>query len=96
MTGCLARIKTCADLWGWCLQHLQRLLQYAAVSALQHVMLRLLLIQVWQPLKGPGDESPLGMIDASTVDMGDLMQITRHSPGRTGYTYAVKRNGKHR
>ena len=53
-------------------------------------------MQIWRPLKGPVDESPLGMIDASTVDNEDLMQYAIHFPGRTGYNYAVKHNPKHK
>ena len=53
-------------------------------------------MQVWRPLKGPVQESPLAMIDASTVDKEDLMQYALHFPDRTGYNYAVKHNPKHR
>ena len=53
-------------------------------------------VQVWRPLKGPVDDSPLVMIDASTVDKEDLMQYAIHFPGRTGYNYAVKHNPKHK
>lgn len=52
--------------------------------------------QVWRPLKGPVNDSPLGMIDASTTDKDDLMQYALHFPGRTGYNYAVKHNPKHK
>lgn len=53
-------------------------------------------IQVWRPLKGPVDDSPLGMIDASTVAKEDLMPYALHFPERTGYNYAVKHNPDHK
>ncbi|KAL3161264.1 hypothetical protein ABBQ38_009625 [Trebouxia sp. C0009 RCD-2024] len=53
-------------------------------------------IQVWRPLRGPVDESPLGMIDASSVAKEDLLPYTLHFPGRTGYNYAAKHNPEHR
>ncbi len=51
---------------------------------------------MWRPLKGPVDDSPLTMIDASTVDKADLMQYALHFPKRTGYNYAVSHNPKHK
>ena len=82
------------DLWNCCLLRLQRLQQSCSVCPPRHALW--LLVQVWRPLKGPVDESPLGVIDASTVDKDDLMQNTLHFPNRTGYTYAVKHNIKHK
>ena len=94
MTTCLASIKTCADLWAPAYSTYS-VCNSAAVSA-QHVMPCLLLSQVWRPLKGPINESPLGTIDDSAADMKDLMRIIRHSSGRTGYACAVKHNVKHK
>ncbi|KAK9806032.1 hypothetical protein WJX73_007367 [Symbiochloris irregularis] len=46
-------------------------------------------IQVWRPLKGPVDDSPLGMLDVESLAESDYMSYTLHFPGRTGYNYAV-------
>ncbi|DBA80955.1 TPA: hypothetical protein ACH3X2_007172 [Trebouxia sp. C0005] len=53
-------------------------------------------IQVWRPLRGPVDDSPLGMIDAASVAKEDLLPYAIHFPGRTGYNYAVSYNPEHR
>lgn len=54
------------------------------------------LTQVWRPLRGPVDDSPLGMIDAASVAKEDLLPYAIHFPGRTGYNYAVSYNPEHR
>ena len=48
--------------------------------------------QVWKPLKGPVQESPLGMIDAETVDKADYMDLRLQFEARTGYNYALRHN----
>ena len=53
-------------------------------------------MQLWRPLRGPVDNSPLGMIDAATVAKEDLLSYALHFPGRTGYNYAVAENPNHR
>ncbi|KAK9811501.1 hypothetical protein WJX72_004881 [[Myrmecia] bisecta] len=53
-------------------------------------------IQVWRPLRGPVQHSPLGMIDASTVAKEDLLQHALKFPQRTGYIYGVAPNPDHR
>ncbi|KAK9843127.1 hypothetical protein WJX74_007373 [Apatococcus lobatus] len=53
-------------------------------------------IQVWRPLAGPVEDSPLAMADAATVDQDDLLTNTLHFPGRTGEVYAVAHNPAHR
>ena len=52
--------------------------------------------QVWRPLRGPVDDSPLGMVDAASVAKEDLLPYTLHFPGRVGYNYAAKYNPEHR
>ena len=49
-------------------------------------------LQVWRPLGGPVQDSPLGMIDASTVAKEDLVEYALHFPCRSGYNYGVKLN----
>ena len=54
------------------------------------------LLQVWRPLKGPVDESPLTLIDATTLDAEDLIPSALHLPDRTAWINVVKYNPKHR
>lgn len=51
---------------------------------------------MWRPLKGPVQSSPLGVIDAATVDKEDLINYRLEFPGRTGFNYGVKYNPKHK
>ena len=53
-------------------------------------------VQVWRPLQGPVDDSPLGLIDASSVAKEDLMPYALYFPGRVGYNYVAKYNPGHR
>ncbi|KAL3161936.1 hypothetical protein ABBQ38_009018 [Trebouxia sp. C0009 RCD-2024] len=61
--------------------------------------------QVWKPLIGPVQKSPLGLIDAATVHPQDLHPYTLFFPGKGGDTigvngggesYAVLHNPRHR
>lgn len=45
---------------------------------------------MWRPLKGPVDESPLALVDAQTLQPGDLLSNRLELQHRTGYTYSVK------
>lgn len=53
-------------------------------------------VQVWRPLRGPVEQSPLGMIDGATVVPEDYHSYRLEFPGRTGYNYAVSHNPNHR
>jgi len=53
-------------------------------------------LQVWRPLHGPVHDSPLGMLDASTVAKEDLLPYSLIFPGRKGYNYAMQYNSNHR
>lgn len=44
-------------------------------------------VQVWQPIAGPVQDSPLGMVDAATVSKSDLVPVALTFPG--GYTHEV-------
>ena len=37
---------------------------------------------MWRPLRGPVDNSPLGLIDAASMDKEDLLELSLHFPGR--------------
>ncbi len=82
-----------------CRSHFARLFSHFhhRVSLHLHACLTgLALTQVWRPLRGPVDDSPLGMIDAASVAKEDLLPYAIHFPGRTGYNYAVSYNPEHR
>lgn len=49
-------------------------------------------MQVWRPLQGPVDEAPLAVVDAQTLQPGDLLSVRLEFANRTGYTYTVKRD----
>ncbi len=51
--------------------------------------------QVWRPLEYV-ESSPLGLIDATTVEKSDYINYTLYFPGRTGYNYGLLKNPKHR
>ena len=53
-------------------------------------------VQVWRPLAGPVDDSPLVLADASSVAEGDLMPVALHRPTYSGQTYAVAHNPAHK
>ncbi|KAK9807623.1 hypothetical protein WJX72_004557 [[Myrmecia] bisecta] len=53
-------------------------------------------IQVWRPLRGPVEDSPLGMIDVSSVAKEDMLPYKLIFPDRVGYNYAVAANPNHR
>ena len=53
-------------------------------------------LQVWRPLAGPVEDSPLAMADVTTVDQNDLLTSLLHFPGRTGEVYSVAHNPAHR
>ena len=39
-------------------------------------------LQMWQPIKGPVQDSPFTLMDAATLDNDDLIPVTLHFPGR--------------
>lgn len=53
-------------------------------------------LQVWRPLAGPVDDSPLVLADASTVAADDLMPVALHRPTYSGQTYALAHNPDHK
>ena len=48
---------------------------------------KLLYVQVWRPLRGPVQDSPLGLIDATTIAPDDVLPATAHLAG--GMTHDV-------
>jgi hypothetical protein len=53
-------------------------------------------INIWQPISGPVESSPLGLVDASTIAPGDLVNVDLVYEGRTGEIYHGLYNPDHR
>lgn len=53
-------------------------------------------MQVWCPLRGPAQDSPLAVCDAATADQKDLLNTAIHFPDRVGEVYNVMHSPKHR
>lgn len=50
------------------------------------------IINVWRPLNGPVQASPLGFASADTTEDSDLVPVEHRYPHRTGETAAVRHN----
>ena len=57
---------------------------------------RVQVINLWRPIKGPVQDSPLAVCDATTIDLADLVPSDLVYPHRVGETYSVKYNPAHR
>jgi hypothetical protein len=57
---------------------------------------RVQVINLWRPIRGPVRDTPLAMLDGTTVKEGDLIASDLIYPNRSGETYSVKFNPDHR
>ena len=57
---------------------------------------RVQVINLWRPIRGPVRDTPLAMLDGTTVKDGDLVASDLIYPNRSGETYSVKYNPGHR
>jgi hypothetical protein len=57
---------------------------------------RVQVINLWRPIRGPLRDAPLAVCDARSVAPGDLVPSDLVYPNRTGETYAVTYNPRHR
>lgn len=57
---------------------------------------RVQVINLWRPIKGPLEDSPLAVCDATTISLDDLVPSDLVYPHRVGETYSVKYNPSHR
>jgi hypothetical protein len=57
---------------------------------------RVQVINLWRPIRGPVRDTPLAMLDGTTVKEGDLVASDLVYPNRRGETYSVKYNPDHR
>lgn len=56
---------------------------------------RVQVINVWRPIIGPLQDSPLAVCDATTIRIDDLVPSDLVYPSRVGETYSVKFNPTH-
>lgn len=56
---------------------------------------RVQVINVWRPINGPLQDSPLAVCDATTICIDDLVPSDLVYPQRVGETYSVKYNPAH-
>ncbi len=57
---------------------------------------RVQVINLWRPIRGPLQDSPLAVCDATTIDLADLVPSDLVYPHRVGETYSVRYNPAHR
>jgi hypothetical protein len=57
---------------------------------------RLRIINLWRPTKGPVLDHPLALAESKTVSAEDLIEVEHVYPDRAGETYAVKHNPEQR
>ena len=57
---------------------------------------RVQVINLWRPIRGPLRDSPLAMLDGTTVKEGDLVASDLIYPNRSGETYSVTYSSDHR
>ncbi len=57
---------------------------------------RVQVINLWRPIRGPLRDTPLAMLDGTTVKESDLVASDLIYPNRSGETYSVKYSPDHR
>jgi hypothetical protein len=74
-------------------QRVRELLPGEADILLRH---RFAEINVWRPIRGPVEESPLAVCDATSMTLQDFVATDLKYPDRTGEVYSVTFNPNHR
>jgi hypothetical protein len=74
-------------------QRVRDLMGDEAEELLRH---RFAFINVWRPIRGPLRDAPLAVCDAASVAYGDFVAADLVYRDRTGETYAVKHDPRHR
>ncbi len=67
-----------------------------AAEAEERLRHRFIEVNVWRPIRGPLEDTPLAVLDARTVAPGDLIPSDLIYPDKVGETYAVSHNPAHR
>ena len=57
---------------------------------------RVIEVNLWRPIKGPVQQAPLALADASTLSPEDIVPVDLVYPGRTGEIYHVVHSPRHR
>lgn len=65
-------------------------------EAEQLIQRRFAVINVWKPIVGPVEKSPLAVCDASTMDADDFIETDLLYPNRNGEIYSVAHSDRHR
>ena len=74
-------------------QRVRDLLGAKAAALLKH---RFAEINVWRPIRGPVEESPLAVCDAQSMKLGDFVATDLKYRDRTGEVYSVTYSPAHR
>ena len=74
----------------------QRVRDLLADEASALLQKRFAVINVWRPIRGPIQDSPLAVSDARSIAENDLVATDLIYPDRTGEIYYVKFNPQHR
>jgi hypothetical protein len=74
-------------------QRVRDLLPAEADNLLRHHFAE---INVWRPIRGPIEESPLAVCDATSMALQDFIATDLKYPDRTGEVYSVAFNPNHR
>ena len=53
-------------------------------------------INVWRPIRGPVEESPLAVCDAQSMSLSDFVPTDLKYRDRTGEIYSLKHSSNHR
>ena len=69
---------------------------FAAEEAERLLARRFAVINVWKPIRGTVEESPLAVCDARTIAMGDLVQTDLRYTDRLGEIYSLRFSPAHR
>jgi hypothetical protein len=74
-------------------QRVRDLLPGEADELLKH---RFMVVNVWRPIRGPVEDSPIAVCDARTIDQSDWVTSDLKYRDRTGEVYSITFNPNHR
>lgn len=74
----------------------QRIRDLLPAEAEELLKRRFAFINLWRPVRGPVEESPLAVCDAQTMTLGDFIATDLKYRDRTGEVYSVAYSPKHR
>jgi len=74
----------------------QRVHQHMGADAPELLKGRYRIINIWRPLNGPVQASPLGFASSSSISDADVVPVEHRYPDRTGETAAIRYNENQR